>query len=102
MCVCFFNGDHFKVFIEFVTILLLFYVLVFWSQNMRDLAPQPGIKPEPPTLESKVLINHWITREVLTHKDLTTNHSSKAVHTGESNINYGNRVLIFLSYTWEI
>ena len=92
----------FKVFIEFVTILLLFYVLVFWSQNMRDLAPQPGIKPEPPTLESKVLINHWITREVLTHKDLTTNHSSKAEHTGESNINYGNRVLIFLSYTWEI
>ena len=26
----FFNVDHFKVFMEFITILLLFYVLVFW------------------------------------------------------------------------
>ena len=29
--------NHFKVFIEFVTILLLFYVLVFWPQDMCDL-----------------------------------------------------------------
>ena len=28
----------FKVFIEFVTILLLFYVLVFWPQDMWDLS----------------------------------------------------------------
>ena len=27
-----------KVFIEFVTILLLFYILVFWSQDMWDLS----------------------------------------------------------------
>ena len=27
----------FKVFIEFVTILLLFYILVFWPQVMWDL-----------------------------------------------------------------
>ena len=27
----------FKVFIEFVTILLLFYVLVFWPRSMWDL-----------------------------------------------------------------
>ena len=27
----------FKVFIEFVTVLLLFYVLVFWLQGMCDL-----------------------------------------------------------------
>ena len=26
--------DHFKVFIEFVTILLLFYVLTFWPQGL--------------------------------------------------------------------
>ena len=26
----FFNVVHFKVFIEFITILILFYVLVFW------------------------------------------------------------------------
>ena len=28
----------FKVFIEFVTLLLPFYVLVFWSQSIRDLS----------------------------------------------------------------
>ena len=28
----------FKVFIEFVAILLLFYVLVFWPQGMWDLS----------------------------------------------------------------
>ena len=28
----------FKVFIEFVTILLLFYVLVFWQRGMWDLS----------------------------------------------------------------
>ena len=26
----FFSVDHFKVFMEFITVLLLFYVLVFW------------------------------------------------------------------------
>ena len=30
-------GTNFKVFIEFVTILLLFYVLVFWPWGMWDL-----------------------------------------------------------------
>ena len=30
----FFDVDHFKVFTEFVTILLLFYVLSFWPQGM--------------------------------------------------------------------
>ena len=34
----FFDVDHFfKVFIEFVTTLLLFYVLVFWPRGMWDL-----------------------------------------------------------------
>ena len=32
-----------KVFIEFVTILLLFYVLVFWSRGMWD--PDQGSNP---------------------------------------------------------
>ena len=44
-----------KVFIEFVTMLLLFYVLVFWRQACGILAPQPGIKPAPPALEGEVL-----------------------------------------------
>ena len=32
----FFMWAVFKVFIEFVSILLLFYVLSFWLQGMRD------------------------------------------------------------------
>ena len=32
-------GAIFKVFIEFVTILLLRYVLVFWPEGMWDLSP---------------------------------------------------------------
>ena len=34
----FFMWIIFKVFIEFITILLLFYVLVFWPQGMWDLS----------------------------------------------------------------
>ena len=41
--------DHFKVFIEFVTILLS---LMLW---LEGLAPQPGIEPAPPALEGEVL-----------------------------------------------
>lgn len=29
--------DHFKVFIEFVTVLLLFHISVFWPWGMWDL-----------------------------------------------------------------
>ena len=48
---------HFKVFIEFVMILLLFYALIFFGpETCRILAPQPGIKPAPPALAGKVLI----------------------------------------------
>ena len=46
----------FKVFIESVTKLLLFYALVFWPQGMWDLNSLPGIEPSPPALES---LNHW-------------------------------------------
>ena len=45
----------FKVFIEFVTILLLFYALVFWLKARGILAPQPGNQPAPPALEGKAL-----------------------------------------------
>ena len=45
----------FKVFIEFVTILLLFYALVFGCESCGILAPQPGIEPTPPALEGEVL-----------------------------------------------
>ena len=46
-----------KVFIEFVTILLLFYVLVYFFgyEACGILSPRPGIKPAPPALEGEVL-----------------------------------------------
>ena len=51
----FFDVDHLKkVFIEFVTILLLFYVLIFGQEACGILAPRPGIVPTAPGLEGKV------------------------------------------------
>ena len=46
-----------KVFIEFVTILLLLYVLVFFGCEACEAfgAPQPGIELACPALEGKVL-----------------------------------------------
>ena len=47
----------FKVFIEFVTISLLLYVLIFFDcEACEMLAPQPGTEAAPPALEGKVLI----------------------------------------------
>ena len=46
----------FKVFVEFVPILLLFYVLIFWGcKACGILVPWPGIEPAPPALEDKAL-----------------------------------------------
>ena len=46
-----------KVFIEFVTILLLFYVLTFFGCKASGiLAPRSGIKPTPPALEGENLM----------------------------------------------
>ena len=45
----------FKVFLEVVTILLLFYVLVLWCEACGILAPWPGIKLTLPALEGEVL-----------------------------------------------
>ena len=57
-----FDVDHFKVFIEFVTILLLFYVWVFWPQGtwgLSSLTRDPTCTP--------CVLNHWTTREVPPH-----------------------------------
>ena len=44
-----------KVFFEFVTILLLFYVLVFWTQSTWDLcSPNQGLKLPPMYWKAKV------------------------------------------------
>ena len=50
----FFYVDHFKS-LEFVTELLLFYVLVFGPKACGVLAPRPGIKLALPALEGEVL-----------------------------------------------
>ena len=45
----------FKVFIEFVTVSLLAYVLIFLAEACGILALQLGIQPTPLALEGKVL-----------------------------------------------
>ena len=51
----FFNVDDFKVFIEFVTILLLFYGFWFFScEACSNSAPRPGIEPTPRASEGEV------------------------------------------------
>ena len=45
----------FKVFIEFVTTLLLFYVLFFGFEAWGILGPPPGTEPTPPALEGEAL-----------------------------------------------
>ena len=62
----------FKAFIEFVTGLLLFYVLVFWLQGMWDLSPLTGDQTHTPCFVKRSLfffflrkrsLNHWTTRQ---------------------------------------
>ena len=53
----------FKVFIEFVTILLLFYVLVFWPRGMWDLSSPTRDRARTPRIGSRSL-NQWTAREV--------------------------------------
>ena len=42
------------MFIDVVTILLLFYILVFGSKECGTLVLPPGIKPTPPALVGEV------------------------------------------------
>ena len=44
-----------KVVIEFVTTLLLLYILLFCLGGAEDLSSQPGISPTPPAMEGEVL-----------------------------------------------
>ena len=72
-----------KVFIEFVTILLLlFYVLVFWLWGIWDLSSLTGIKPSPSVLKVQSL-DHWIPIEVPCHAHFWTSQSPqhRAWHT---------------------
>ena len=54
----------FKVYIEFVTILLLSYVLLFWPQDMWDVSfaiPDQTCTP----CNGRQSLNHWTARDVL-------------------------------------
>ena len=53
----------FKVFIEFVTMLLLFYVSVFWPQGMWDLSSLTRDRTCTPCIGRRSL-NRWTAREV--------------------------------------
>ena len=53
----------FNIFIEFVTILLLFCVLVFCHEASGILTPQPGIELVPPCTGRRSH-NHWTTGKV--------------------------------------
>ena len=50
------GGAILKVVIEFVTILLLDYVLDFWPQGMWNLSP--GIETKRPALEGNGLLDY--------------------------------------------
>lgn len=51
----FLTWTTFKVFIEFVTVMLLFFVFVFWAWGVWDLRLWPRLEPAPPALEDEVL-----------------------------------------------
>ena len=53
----------FKVFIEFVTVLLLFYILVFWLWEMWDLSSQTRDQTHIPCIRRQSL-NHWTAKAV--------------------------------------
>ena len=58
--------DHLKIFIEFVIMLLLFYVFGFWLQGMWDISFLT--KDGTHTLYiGRWSLNHWTAREVLTN-----------------------------------
>ena len=53
----------FKVITEFVTVLLLFYVFVFWLQGVWDLSFLIRDQPCTPSCTGRWSLDHWTTRE---------------------------------------
>ena len=56
-------GPFFKVFIEFVTTLLLFYVLASWPRGMWDPSSPTRDPTHTPCIARRSL-SHWTAREV--------------------------------------
>ena len=67
----------FKVFIEFVTILLLYLLSFFCCKSCRTLAPWPGSEPAPPALRGEVLNTEPLKKSL--HKGLNEDALSEAV-----------------------
>ena len=59
----FFDVDHFKVFIEFVIILLPFLYFGFWLGGMWDLGSLTRDQTHTPCIGKRSL-NYWADREV--------------------------------------
>ena len=60
---CFLMWTIFKIITEFVTILFLFSVSVFWPQGMWDLSSPTRDRTLTPWIE-RLNLNHWTSREV--------------------------------------
>ena len=60
----FFYVDHFKVFIEFITIFFLLYIFVYWPCGMWDLSSLTRDGTSTCCMERQRL-NCWTAREVL-------------------------------------
>ena len=69
-----FFKKHFYVFTEFVTILLLFYVLVFWLRDMWDLSFPAKYWILTSCTERRSL-NHWTGRKSLSVSSEDRNHA---------------------------
>ena len=86
----------FKVFIEFVTILLLFYVLVFWSRGMWDLSSPTRDRTRTPCIGRQSL-NHWTAREVPTSSVLETDIWEASWLNSQLKETLGDTILRFIS-----
>ena len=69
----FFMWTIFKVFIEFVIVMLLFYVLIFWQQGVQDLSSLTRNQTSTPCIGRRRL-NHWTSKEVPSSFILTSPH----------------------------
>ena len=81
----------FKVFIEFVTLLLLFYVLVFWPRGIWDLSSPTRDRTHTPCIGRQSL-NQWTAREVSRYP-----HTAPGIKMGEQLVEFGGQHLCFLS-----
>ena len=89
----------FKVFIEFITILLLFYVLVFWPWGMRVGLSSLTRYWTPTLCIGRWSISHWTTREVLTHSFFISERERQASQ-GQRRRYDGGRLVWCSSWLW--